>query len=107
MRHSEPEVRRDNGSRASGQRPRSAGNGREQIERELHGAQVDFVDNPREAVARAERVVDHMLRELTEELSAMRSGLETRDGAGEAETERLRRALQHYRDLAHRLMRPT
>ncbi|MHC8564162.1 hypothetical protein ACW23B_27250 [Streptomyces albidoflavus] len=66
-----------------------------------------FVDRPREAVAEADEVFAELAGRVTEALAeqrrVLRSGWE--EPAGEPDTERLRVALQSYREASERLLR--
>jgi len=67
--------------------------------------QAGFVDDPRSAVERAQKLVDDLVKELTDVFSRERSTLEGRWSSGsEADTEALRVALQRYRDFFNRLL---
>ena len=67
--------------------------------------QAEFVDDPRSAVEKAQRLVDDLAKELTDTFARERSSLEgTWSGGGEADTEELRVALQRYRSLFNRLL---
>lgn len=101
VRDSEPEIRGNNGHGRHLHRARPV---REEIERELEAAQVHFVDDPREAVARMESVVERIVGELTEQIASLRESAHA-TGDGDGTTERLRQAIQRYRDIAHRLLR--
>lgn len=104
-RDSEPGIRHDNGrERANGRHVGRATPVREEIEHELEAAQVRFVDNPREAVEAMERVVERIVAELTAQIASLRESAHA-VGNGEGTTERLRQAIQRYRDIAHRLLR--
>ncbi|WP_198543276.1 hypothetical protein [Pseudofrankia sp. BMG5.36] len=66
---------------------------------------LEFVDHPREAVEKADRLVDDAVRTLTERINREHSGL--RDAwhtHGEASTEDLRRALRGYRDFFEKVL---
>ena len=67
--------------------------------------QAAFVDDPRNAVQRAQQLVDDLVKELTDVFSNERSRLEGQwSGGGQADTEALRVALQRYRDFFNRLL---
>lgn len=67
--------------------------------------QAEFVDDPRSAVEKAQRLVDDLVKELTDTFARERSSLEGKwSGGGEADTEELRVALQRYRSLFNRLL---
>ncbi|MEU2893013.1 hypothetical protein [Streptomyces albidoflavus] len=73
----------------------------------LREAVNGFVDRPREAVAEADEVFAELAGRVTEALAeqrrVLRSGWE--EPAGEPDTERLRVALQSYREASERLLR--
>ncbi|AGI86813.1 hypothetical protein M3398_20630 [Streptomyces albidoflavus] len=73
----------------------------------LQGAVNGFVDRPREAVAEADEVFAELAGRVTEALAeqrrVLRSGWE--EPAGEPDTERLRVALQSYREASERLLK--
>ena len=67
--------------------------------------QVGFVDEPREAVQRADQLVAGLMREIAEGFAKARSALEADWGRGEdVSTEDLRLALQRYRSFFQRLL---
>jgi len=66
---------------------------------------MEFVDHPREAVEKADRLVDDAVRSLTERINREHSGL--RDAwhtHGEPSTEDLRKALRGYRDFFEKVL---
>jgi len=66
---------------------------------------LEFVDHPREAVEKADRLVDDAVRALTERINKEHSGL--RDAwrtHGEPSTEDLRKALRGYRDFFEKIL---
>jgi phosphopantothenoylcysteine synthetase/decarboxylase len=67
--------------------------------------QGEFVDNPREAVQKADELVAHTISRLTEGFASERNRLEG-DWArgGDVSTEDLRQALRRYRSLFDRLL---
>lgn len=73
----------------------------------LQEAVNGFVDRPREAVAEADEVFAELAGRVTEALAeqrrVLRSGWE--EPAGEPDTERLRVALQSYREASERLLK--
>ncbi|MGW9341013.1 hypothetical protein ACWGR3_05320 [Streptomyces albidoflavus] len=73
----------------------------------LREAVNGFVDRPREAVAEADEVFAELAGRVTEALAeqrrVLRSGWE--EPAGEPDTERLRVALQSYREASERLLK--
>ncbi|PXX57473.1 hypothetical protein DFR70_118128 [Nocardia tenerifensis] len=70
--------------------------------REVQGA---FVDNPREAVTQADKIVADLIYQLTTTYAERKRVLEERcAGVGDADTEDLRQALRGYRGFFHRLL---
>lgn len=67
--------------------------------------QTGFVDEPRQAVARADVLVAGAIRHLSEMFSEERAQLESQwDRGGDVSTEELRIALQRYRAFFGRLL---
>jgi hypothetical protein len=67
--------------------------------------QVDFVDDPRVAVERADALVAELMQQLAREFTRERDALEKQwSGGGQASTEDLRLALQRYRSFFSRLL---
>lgn len=67
--------------------------------------QVEFVDQPRQAVQQAHDLVDEVVEQLTTSFSDQRNGLEGTWTRGEnVSTEDLRLALQRYRTFFNRLL---
>ena len=68
--------------------------------------QIGFVDDPKQAVRRADELVRQMLENLAQTFSDERAGLEAREeGAADAQsTEKLRLALRRYRAFMQRLL---
>lgn len=67
--------------------------------------QPRFVDDPREAVADADRLVSDTIEAIKDSLDEDRARLEQRWQQGEEpSTEDLRQLLQHYRELFSRLL---
>lgn len=67
--------------------------------------QAGFVDDPRNAVQKAQQLVDDLVKELTDVFTRERTTLEGQwSGGGDADTEALRVALQRYRDFFNRLL---
>jgi hypothetical protein len=70
--------------------------------REVQG---EFVDEPREAVKQADRLVADLMQRLASQFSEQRAGLEERwDGQQDVSTEDLRVALTRYRSFFERLL---
>ena len=68
--------------------------------------QSDFVDEPREAVQKADDLVSDLVEKLTSGFAQTRSGLEEQWKKGEeASTEDLRVALTRYRAFFQRLLK--
>jgi|SRR5215471_10379388 len=68
--------------------------------------QVGFVDEPRQAVQRADELVAEAIRRLTEEFARERDKLEHEwDKGDEVSTEDLRVALRRYRSFFDRLLK--
>jgi hypothetical protein len=67
--------------------------------------QTEFVDDPRQAVQRADALVAELMKRLAETFAAERSELEGQwDRGGKVSTEDLRVALQRYRSFFDRLL---
>jgi len=67
--------------------------------------QSQFVDDPRQAVERADTLVAELMQKLAETFAAERSELEQEwDRGGKVSTEDLRVALQRYRSFFDRLL---
>ena len=67
--------------------------------------QVAFVDEPREAVRSADRLVSETIKQLTDSFTAGRQKLEEEwSRGGEDSTEALRLAFQRYRSYFNRLL---
>jgi hypothetical protein len=79
--------------------------GGEEVERfraQWRDLQAGFVDNPKEAVQGADRLVEDVLRSLTDVFNAHKQELETQWQGGE--TEELRVALRRYRSFFDQLL---
>ena len=67
--------------------------------------QAAFVDDPRECVQKADRLVSNVVEQLTTGFADARSRLEEQWSRGqEASTEDLRQALKRYREFFQRLL---
>ena len=66
--------------------------------------QISFVDNPRQAVQRADELVTDVMKSLTQSFSDERTRLEAQFSGEQASTEHLRVALQRYRSFFERLL---
>ena len=75
------------------------------LQQRWQAIQVQFVDEPRGAVEQADRLVDDVLRQLTESFKRERGELEQAwSGGDEASTEDLRQAIRRYRSFFNRLL---
>lgn len=66
--------------------------------------QQGFVDDPRNAVSEADKLVDDVLKNLADGFDRQHQGLEQQWSNGEPSTEDLRSALQRYRAFFQRLL---
>lgn len=66
--------------------------------------QGGFVDDPRNAVTEADKLVDDVLKHLSDSFDNQHRGLEEQWSSGEPDTEALRSALQRYRAFFQRLL---
>ncbi|MEU6668301.1 YtxH domain-containing protein [Streptomyces sp. NPDC046727] len=67
--------------------------------------QNEFIDDPQDAVHTADSLVADVMQQLAETFSEQKHELEGQWNRGEeADTEDLRRALQHYRSFFNRLL---
>jgi hypothetical protein len=67
--------------------------------------QAHFVDEPKKSVEEADGLVAEVIQQLASKFAEERSKLESQwQGGGEASTEDLRLAMQHYRDFFQRLL---
>ncbi|TCC08608.1 hypothetical protein [Kribbella soli] len=66
--------------------------------------QQGFVDDPRNAVSEADKLVDDVLKHLADGFDRQHQGLEQQWSSGEPSTEDLRSALQRYRAFFQRLL---
>ncbi|MBL1079352.1 hypothetical protein JK358_33600 [Nocardia sp. 2] len=67
--------------------------------------QTRFVDDPQDAVTKADQLVDNTIQQLTQSCAQRREDLSQRWSRGEsADTEALRQALRGYRDLFDQLV---
>jgi hypothetical protein len=75
------------------------------LSQQWENIQAGFVDEPREAVQRADQLVSDAINRLTETFSRERAGLEQQWSRGDdVSTEDLRVALQRYRSFFQRLL---
>jgi hypothetical protein len=66
--------------------------------------QQGFVDDPRNAVSEADKLVDDLLKRLSDTFDQQHQDLEKQWSDGEPNTEDLRSALQRYRAFFQRLL---
>ena len=67
--------------------------------------QTKFIDEPKECVQEADALVAGVIQQLATKFAEQRTSLEQQWGSGgEASTEDLRQALQHYRAFFQRLL---
>jgi hypothetical protein len=79
-----------------------------QLREEWADVQTGFVDDPRDAVARAHAMVEQIVNELTDTFTRERTDLEGQwKDQREPDTETLRVALQRYRSFFNRLLAST
>ena len=77
----------------------------EDFERRWTDVQTRFVDDPREAVESADRLVAEVMQTLARRFAEHKAQLEDQwSGGGDPETEDLRQALRRYRAFFHRLL---
>ncbi|MEU9611069.1 hypothetical protein AB0D56_05895 [Streptomyces sp. NPDC048209] len=79
----------------------------DKLSQRMQHAMTDFVESPRRAVEEAESTFDQIVSGLTEALAERKRVLRAswHDQDTEAQTEELRVALQHYRDLSEHLLK--
>jgi hypothetical protein len=76
-----------------------------EFEQRWQRVQAGFVDEPRQAVEEADKLVGDLIDRLAESFSQSRSRLETQwDQGNDASTEELRIALMRYRSFFKRLL---
>ncbi len=73
------------------------------MRRNWSDVQASFVDDPRQAVEKAQNLVTQLVDELTKTFSSERSKLEQQSGS-DPDTEALRVALRRYRSFFNRLL---
>jgi len=76
----------------------------ESVRRQFLDIQAGFVDEPRQAVQQAGELVDDLVRQVTQSLTAERERLQGNLSAGTTSTEDLRLALRAYRAYVDRLL---
>jgi hypothetical protein len=78
---------------------------KESLDRKWEAIQATFVDEPRQAVRRADALVGEVMNRLSEMFAGERAHLEAQwDRGDEVSTEDLRVALQRYRSFFQRLL---
>jgi hypothetical protein len=75
----------------------------DEIQRRWHGIQASFVDDPRDAVEKADNLVEEAVSSLTTHRQEL---MEHWKNTGQGDTEKLRLALRDYRSLLERLTGP-
>ncbi|KOX26512.1 hypothetical protein ADK67_16055 [Saccharothrix sp. NRRL B-16348] len=92
-------------STTAGDAPLFATEDAENFQVEWRALQSEFVDDPREAVQRADELVTQVMRTLTDTFAEHKHALEEQWQQGEqAQTEELRQALKRYRAFFDRLL---
>jgi hypothetical protein len=77
----------------------------QRLQGEWTDVQASFVDEPRDAVKRADELIAYAIKQIAETFAGERSHLEAQwDREGEVSTEDLRIALTRYRSFFHRLL---
>lgn len=77
----------------------------EQLLRDWEDVQASFVDDPRQAVSDADRLVERSIQQITDTFARERQSLEQQwDSGGDVSTEELRVVLQRYRSFFNRLL---
>jgi hypothetical protein len=77
----------------------------DRLQADWTNVQASFVDEPRQAVQRADELVAFAIKQVAENFARERSTLESQwDRDGEVSTEDLRVALTKYRSFFHRLL---
>jgi|RhiMethySRZTD1v2_1073278.scaffolds.fasta_scaffold476802_2 hypothetical protein len=85
--------------------PLLPGDEAEQFRRRWEDLQTGFVDQPRQTVEEANKLVGALMQQLTEGFSEERSSLESQwDSGDDVSTEDLRVALTRYRSFFNRLL---
>lgn len=92
-------------STTAGDAPLFAGEDSENFQVEWRALQSQFVDDPREAVQRADELVTQVMRSLTDTFAEHKHALEEQWQQGDqVQTEELRQALKRYRAFFDRLL---
>ena len=85
--------------------PLFAGEETARMRKEWDSIQASFVDEPRQAVERADRLVATAIRRLAEVFAEEKAGLEGQwDRGGDVSTEDFRQALRRYRSFFGRVL---
>jgi hypothetical protein len=108
-RHDEPVVSEPSAatevSATPGDSPLFTGDDAADYQAEWRALQTDFVDDPREAVQRADELVAQVIQSLATTFTRHKHSLEEQWQRGdEVETEELRQALKRYRSFFDRLL---
>jgi len=78
---------------------------RSKYQEQWDSIQTNFIDEPKECVQEADALVAGVIQQLATKFAEQRTSLEQQWGSGgEASTEDLRQALQHYRTFFQRLL---
>ena len=78
---------------------------RSKYQEQWDSIQTKFIDEPKECVQEADALVASVIQQLATKFAEQRTSLEQQWGSGgEASTEDLRQALQHYRSFFRRLL---
>jgi hypothetical protein len=78
---------------------------RSKYQEQWSSIQTKFIDEPKECVQEADALVAGVIQQLATKFAEQRTSLEQQWGSGgEASTEDLRQALQHYRSFFQRLL---
>lgn len=92
-------------NKSGGHEPLFAGDETEHFRSRWHDIQGSFVDEPREAVKKADELVASTIKRLAEVFAEERNRLESDWSRGEdVSTEDLRQALRRYRSFFDRLL---
>ncbi|WP_158840226.1 hypothetical protein [Saccharothrix deserti] len=92
-------------STTAGDSPLFSTDDTENFQVEWRALQSEFVDDPREAVQRADELVAEVMRSLTDTFAEHKRALEEQWQQGDqVETEELRQALKRYRTFFDRLL---
>lgn len=101
----EPRVKGSSGGPAAEPTPLFAADETENLRSDWSAVQTAFVDEPRQCVEKADKLVARVVQRLAESFSQERSRLEGQWSKGEdVSTEDLRIALQRYRSFFDRLL---